>query len=110
MAELIQFDSASGLRIARVVRIVEEQRPPARPLTFTPVLAREGRASVVRMGTFSGAWSKNSTTTVTLKYQTSTPNTYVARNLFVNIASSTATRNCAIARDGTAWFLIAAEC
>jgi hypothetical protein len=42
---------------------------------------------------------------------TTTPNTVAAMNLFAQIAtSSSATRNCAIARDGTAWYLIAAEC
>lgn len=111
MAELIQFDSVSGQRIANVVRIVEDLRPPARPLTYTPILSSEGRGgSAVRMATFTGSWTKNATKTVTLKYQTSTPNTYVAMNLFSNVGAAAATRNCAIAKDGTAWFLIAAEC
>jgi hypothetical protein len=30
--------------------------------------------------------------------------------LFASIGTATSTRNCAIARQGTAWFLVAAEC
>lgn len=66
-----------------------------------------------RICTFTGAWAINSTKTVTLKYVTATPNTVSASNLFASITTATGTstqRNCAIARDGTAWFLIAAEC
>ena len=65
---------------------------------------------VFRICTFSGAWSIGATKTVTFKYQTSTPNTAVATNLFAAIATFTGSRDCAIARDGTAWFLIAARC
>ena len=63
-----------------------------------------------RICTFTGSWSKESVKTVTLKYNTNTPNTFVATNLFAAIGDSAATRNCAIAREGTAWYLIAAEC
>lgn len=64
-----------------------------------------------RICTFTGAWNKNSAKTVTFKYQTATPNTVNATNLFAQIATATSDpRNCAIAREGTAWFLIAAEC
>jgi len=64
-----------------------------------------------RICTFTGSWSKNSDKTVTFKFQTATPNTAQASNLFAEIETSLATsRNCAIAREGTAWYLIAAEC
>lgn len=110
MAELTQFDIGSAARIGRTVRIVEDMHPPAKPLVFGPVM-QSSRRGGVRMATFPGAWAKNATKTVTLKYQTTTPNTYSAMNIFVDIGTSlSATRNCAIARDGTAWFLIAAEC
>jgi hypothetical protein len=66
---------------------------------------------VFRMATFTGAWSKSSMKTVTFRTQATTPNTAVATNLFASIGgTSTSSRNCAIARDGTAWYLIAAEC
>lgn len=64
-------------------------------------------AKVFRICTFTGAWSKGASKTVTFKYQTNTPNTVVATNLFATVPGSA---TCAIARDGTAWFLIAAEC
>jgi hypothetical protein len=66
--------------------------------------------TVFRICTFTGAWSKADNKTVTFKYQTSTPNTAQALNLFANITSSTSARSCAIAKEGTAWFLISAEC
>lgn len=52
----------------------------------------------------------DATKTVTLKYQTATPNTFAAMNLFANISVDCGPRNCAIAKSGTAWFLIAAQC
>lgn len=67
-------------------------------------------AKVFRICTFTGAWAINSTKTVTLKYQTSTPNTAVATNLFADVPAPASNGDCAIARDGTAWFLIAAVC
>lgn len=108
MADLIQFDIGSGSRIARAVRVVEGMYPAAKPLTLGAIAepSRKG----FRIATFTGAWSKNATKVVTYKYQTATPNTAVALNLFADIGTSSSTRNCAIAREGTAWFLIAAEC
>lgn len=78
------------------VRYWDMQRPPP-------------RLDVFRIATFTGSWSINSTKTVTFKYLTNTPNTVSATNLFASLTNAT-TKNCAIARDGTAWFLIAAEC
>ena len=69
------------------------------------------RLNVFKICTFTGAWAINTEKTVTFKYQTTTPNTVSASNIFAAITSTaTITRNCAIAKDGTAWFLIAAEC
>lgn len=105
----VDFTRSAAERIANVVRTVEAGDRDGAPLRFGRAPVDAG-AKVFRICTFTAAWSKNTTKTVTLKYQTSTPNTFVAMNLFAEIASSTATRNCAIAKDGTAWFLIAAEC
>ena len=63
-----------------------------------------------RICTFTGAWSKNSSKTVTFKYQTNAPNAVSALNLFAEIPAPSGAKNCAIAREGTAWYLIAAEC
>jgi hypothetical protein len=106
MADLTQFDLGSAARVARVVRQVEQEPPRARPLTFGAVQQQQSR-KVFRICTFTGAWSKGASKTVTFKYQTSTPNTASATNLFAEVPAS---GDCAIARDGTAWFLIAAEC
>jgi hypothetical protein len=65
---------------------------------------------VFRVCAFTGAWSKNTAKTVTFLGVTTTPNTVSATNLFANIATAASSRNCAIAKDGTAWYLIAAEC
>jgi hypothetical protein len=47
---------------------------------------------------------------VTFRNQTTTPNTVSAINLFAAISAPSGTANCAIAKDGTAWYLIAAQC
>jgi hypothetical protein len=68
---------------------------------------------VFRICTFTGAWTINTDHTVTFRGITTTPNTVVATNLFatINAAADSATnRNCAIAKDGATWYLIAAEC
>jgi len=109
MADLTQFDLGSAARVARVVRAVEQEPRRTRPLTFSPVI-EAGRRKVFRVCTFTGAWTINSAKTVTYKYQTATPNTVVAMNLFATLGTAASSRNCAIAREGTAWYLIAAEC
>lgn len=107
----VDFTRAAAERIANVVRIVETGDRDGAPLRFGKAISGgAGGGTVFRICTFTASWSKNATKVVTLKYNTNTPNTFVAMNLFAEIASSTATRNCAIAKEGTAWFLIAAEC
>jgi hypothetical protein len=65
------------------------------------------QSEVFRVCTFTGAWSINASKIVTFKNQTSTPNTVSAQNLFFPITNTaTASRDCAIAKEGTAWFLI----
>lgn len=102
------FDAQSAVRIANAVRRVEIGDRAEKPLEFAPVPQQQRKT--FRIATFSGAWSIGATKTVTFKYQTATPNTAVATNLFAAIATFTGSRDCAIARDGTAWFLIAARC
>jgi hypothetical protein len=111
-AERITFTSGAADRIVKVVRAVEGGDRDCGPLTFG---ARIGGVSgkTFRVCTFTGAWSINGTKTVTFRNQTSTPNTVAAVNLFAALTGTTATstfRNCAIAKDGTAWYLIAAQC
>jgi len=109
--ERVTFTKPAAERIAKVVRTVEAGDRSQPGLTFDhpmPVGIK-----LFRVCTFTGAWSKNSAKVVTFRGVTSTPNTVVAQNIFVAIAGSTSTattKNCAIAKDGTAWYLIAAEC
>lgn len=62
-----------------------------------------------RICTFTGDWSVGSQKVVTFKYKTSTPNTITATNVFEYVAGHAGTANCAIAKDGTAWFLVQAD-
>ena len=105
MADRVVFLRPDAERIARAVRTVEAGRRDETPLRFGRVV--ESGKRVFRVGTFTGEWTKGGSKTVTFKYQSSTPNTVTASNLFANVPAS---GDCAIARDGTAWFLIAAEC
>ena len=101
-----QFTRESAERIANVVRSVELSAPPARPLNFERVDVVQ-KAKVFRICTYTGAWSIGDAKTVSFKYQTATPNTVSATNLFFPVTSTAASaRDCAIAKDGTAWFLI----
>lgn len=104
-----QFTRESADRIAAVVRSAELTPPSARPLRFDPLIA-DGKQKVFRMCTFTGAWPKGSAKTVTFRGVTSTPNTASATNLFAAVPAPASSGNCAIAKDGTAWYLIAAEC
>jgi hypothetical protein len=111
----VTFTRPAAERIGRVVRIVEAGDRGAEGLTFTPRMQGGKSPVVFRICTFTGSWNKNTDRTVTFKYQTTTPNTLVATNIFANIASGdtaslSAVSNCAVAKDGTAWFVIAAEC
>jgi len=99
------FDAQSAVRIANAVRKVEIGDRAEKPLEFDPVLPQQQRKTF-RIATFSGAWSISATKTVTFKYQTATPNTAVAVNLFATVPAPSGTADCAIARDGTAWHLV----
>lgn len=110
--ERVTFTKPAAERIGKVVRTVEAGNRDQGPLTFGP---RVGGASgkTFRVCTFTGEWAINASKTVTFRNQTTTPNTAVAVNLFAAITGTTVTstlRNCAIAKDGTAWYLIAAQC
>ena len=107
--ERVTFTKPAAERIGKVVRTVEAGNRDQGPLTFGP---RVGGASgkTFRVCTFTGSWSLNASKTVTFKGVTTTPNTAAAVNLFAAIAAPSSAANCAIAKDGTAWYLIAAQC
>ncbi len=109
--QFVKFSRQSAQRIAKAVRTVEGGNRDQPGIFFDHPLP--GGAKVFRVATFTGAWSINAEKTVTFRNQTATPNTAAAMNLFAAITGTTATssfRNCAIAKDGTAWYLIAAQC
>ena len=104
--ERVTFTKPAAERIAKVVRTVEAGDRDCAPLTFG---ARIGGVSgkVFRIATYTGAWSIGDAKTVSFKYQTATPNTVSATNLFFPVTrTATGNRDCAIAKDGTAWFLV----
>jgi hypothetical protein len=102
----VSFTPRSAQRIARVVRAVENARPPGVALEFRTQII-EANKKVFRVATYTGAWSIGSAKTVTFKNQTNTPNTVSATNLFFPVTSNAAgSRDCAVAKDGTAWYLI----
>jgi hypothetical protein len=105
MANPVLFDIASATRIANAVRKVEIGDRSERPLTFDQIVPQQQRKTF-RIATFTGAWAINATKTVTFKYQTNTPNTAVVTNLFFPVPAPAGATDCAIAKDGTAWFLI----
>jgi hypothetical protein len=98
----VQFTRESAERIANVVRAAELTPTRGRPLTFDAIHEAGRRGGAFRMATFTGAWPINSTNTVTLRGSTATLS---AVNLFLNLPDN-GQRNCAIAKDGTAWHLI----
>jgi hypothetical protein len=99
------FTVGDARRIANAVRIVELGNRNEAPLRFGRVPPAVGK--VFRIGTFTGAWAKNTLKVVTFKYRPTTPNTASVSNLFAAVPGG---GDCAIAKEGTAWFLIAAEC
>jgi hypothetical protein len=100
----VTFSRPAAQRIAKAVRTVEAGDRNQPGLTFDhPQFGGTGK--LFRVCTFTGSWSIGSTKSVTFKYQTTTPNTAAATNLFFPV-TSTATLDCAIAKDGTAWFLV----
>jgi hypothetical protein len=105
--QFVKFSRQSAQRIAKAVRTVEGGNRDQPGITFDHPLP-SSNAKVFRVCTFTGAWSKNTVKTVTFRGITTTPSTVSASNIFANITATAG--NCAIAKDGTAWYLIAAEC
>lgn len=101
----VQFSRGAAQRIAKVVRTVEGGNRTQGGLVFDHPMPQTGKA--FRVCTFTGSWSIGSSKTVTFKYQTATPNTLTVTNLFFPVVPGpTVNTDCAIAKDGTAWFLI----
>jgi hypothetical protein len=101
--ERVTFTRPAAERIAKVVRTVEAGDRDQAGLTFgNRVTGPSGKA--FRVATFTGSWSINGEKVVTFRNQTTTPNTVSAVNLFIELPEN-GKRNCAVAKDGTAWYL-----
>lgn len=107
MTQPIVFDLAAAQRIANAVRKVEIGDRAESPLRFRRII--EDPKRIFRIATFTGSWSIDTEKTVTFKYRTNTPNTAVATNLFVDLEDKDEEQTVAIAREGTAWYLIEYE-
>ncbi len=97
----VQFTRESAERIANVVRAAELTPTRGRPLTFDAIHEAGRRGGAFRMATFTGAWPINTANVVTLANGA----TLAAVNRFFD-HPNVGTRNCAVARDGTAWYLV----
>jgi len=100
----VAFTRPAAERIARAVRKVEAGDRRGNALTFERIGVGSGK-SCVRICTFTGAWATSTSKTVTFKNQTTTPNTVSASNLFWPVPEGPQ-RDCAIAKEGTAWYLL----
>jgi hypothetical protein len=104
----VRFDRQSGQRIAAAVLKVERGNRDQPPITFNPALGGAPSPKQIRMAKFTGAWGTGTSHLVTFQTTTSTPNTVMAYNEFVDLpaAAGTAQTDIAIGKDGTAWYLI----
>ena len=107
MPDRISFTRPAVERIANVVRAVENARPVGAALRSRAVVAAT-KPKVFRVCTFTGAWAINSAKTVTFRNVTTTPNTVSAINLVYDLPSQ-GELPCGIAKDGTAWYLVAVK-
>ena len=110
----VDFTRGAAERIARVVRLVEQgDRGQSGPTWDKVDGGGGGSGKVFRICTFTGSWDIDTMKTVTFRNVTTTPNTVAAMNLFSSLAGPSGTVStavCAIAKDGTAWYLIQARC
>jgi hypothetical protein len=102
----VVFTRNAADRIADAVLKVERGNRDSQGLAWYPRMdGRGGGEKTFRICTFTGSWSIGSAKTVTFKNQTTTPNTVAATNLFWPIPDGSQ-RDCSIAKDGTAWYLL----
>jgi len=104
-SERITFTRPAAERIAAVVRTVERGNRDTKGNTWG-VRLEGGGGAVFHIATFTGGWQINQSRIVTFKYQPTTPNTATALNLFFDYKGNEELRDCSIAKEGTAWFLV----
>lgn len=105
----VRFDRGSADRIAGVVSKVERMATPAAALSFEhPIPGAMGK--VFRIGTYTGSWPKDTSKTITPIYGSTA--TISAYNHFVDLQHGTCTSvsyKCAVAKEGTGWYLVQPE-
>lgn len=118
MADLISFDQPSGVRIARVVRAVEQAIPRTKALTYTPIFTeRRGGGSKLRLGKTTAQWTKNTLQAIDLYERCDPPNeqrnqeNYTLANVVNHWADIPSDRwvMVGLASNGY-WYVITAEC
>lgn len=105
-----QFTRESAERIARVVRAAELGAFSARPVAFERI-DPPAKSKIFRVAYYTGDWSIGGLKIVTFKNVTNTPNTATVMNLFLPIQAATGAtaRDCAIAKEGTNWYLLQSQ-
>lgn len=107
--ERVAFTRQAAVRISDAVRTVEGGNRSGTGLTFGKVAPPAGGV-IFRICTFTGSWAINTAKTLTYYNVTATPNTVAVQNVMFPLPSLSTTTStptvCAIAKDGTAWYLI----
>ena len=101
----VDFTRGAAERIANAVRLVETGSRDGAPYSPGRALDSVPSGKVFRVCRFTGSWNINAVKTVTFKYQTSTPNTVTAINLFLELPDD-GEKDCAIAKDAGTWHLV----
>lgn len=102
--ERVAFTRQAAVRISDAVRTVEAGNRGAAGLSFGRVMPSSATANAFRVCTFTGTWAIGASKTVTVGTEENTA-TVSAVNLFFPL-SSEGSRTGAVARDGTAWYLV----
>jgi hypothetical protein len=105
----VRFDRGSADRIAKAVVTVERMATPTTGLGFEhPISGTSGK--VFRIGAYTGSWPKDTSKTITPIYGSTA--TVSAYNHFLSLDHGTCSSTvykCAIAKDGTGWYLVQPE-
>lgn len=113
MADSYRIGPKLAGKLGDVVRIVESlpTRGGEPPTRLHTAQSERPDPYPIRIGTFdTAAWSIGTDNTVTLTNVGVTGYTVLATNIFAEIGTAVSTRACAVAKDGTQWYLIQAEC
>ena len=100
----VSFSRPAAQRIAKAVRVIEAGSRSQPGLTFDHPMPGGGK--VFRVCTFTGAWSINSSKTLTFQNVTTTPNTVSATNQLFTIGDACETQVAYIGKIKSDWHLL----